>query len=251
MGNMRVFLASLATPGRFRRWSGVLLPWLWVAAGVLLAGGLGWGLLVAPPDWQQGETVRILYVHVPAAWLAMGGWTALALAGLVHLIWRDALAGEALAVLARTGAVFTVVCLATGSLWGRPMWGAWWVWDARLTSVLVLLFLYLGVLLLPSAFDDRARGTRAAAILALAGTVNLPVVKFSVDWWSTLHQPASITRLDAPAMHASILWPLLVSAAGFALLFAALALWQLRVGLEERRLERRCQRFVREARDGN
>lgn len=124
------------------------------------------------------------------------------------------------------------------------------MWDARLTSVLVLLFLYLGALLLPGAFDDRARGTRAAAILALAGTVDLPAVKFSVDWWSTLHQPASITRLDAPAMHASILWPLPVSAAGFALLFAALALWQLRVGPEERRLERRCQRFVREAGDG-
>ena len=141
MGDMRALLSFLAAPARFRRWSEVLLPWLWAVAGLLLAGGLGWGLLVAPPDWQQGETVRILYVHVPAAWLAMGGWTALAMAGLAHLVWRDALAGEALAALARTGAVFIAVCLITGSLWGRPMWGAWWVWDARLTSVLVLLFL--------------------------------------------------------------------------------------------------------------
>jgi heme exporter protein C len=247
---MRAFLASLASPTRFRRWSGALLPWLWGGAGLLLAGGLGWGLLLAPPDWQQGETVRILYVHVPAAWLAMGGWTALALAALAHLVWRDALAGEMIPALARTGAVFTAVCLATGALWGRPMWGAWWVWDARLTSVLVLFFLWLGVLLLAEGFDARERGQRAAAVLALAGTVNLPVVKFSVDWWNTLHQPASIMRLDAPAIHASILWPLLVSAAGFLALFWALALWQVRVALEERRLERLRLRLVQEAGDG-
>jgi heme exporter protein C len=224
-----------ANPGRFLRATGGLLPWL-AAGGILFtAAGLGWGLFLAPPDWQQGDSVRIVYVHVPAAWLALSGYLALAGASLVALVWRHPLADMAAAEIAPVGAAFTALCLATGSLWGKPMWGAWWVWDARLTSVLVLFFLYLGHIALVRGFDDPQRGARAGAILALVGVVNLPVIKFSVDWWNTLHQPATITRLDAPAMHASMLAPLLVATIGFALVFAALVLAATRSAVMERR----------------
>ncbi len=229
-------LHRFANPGRFLRASGRVLPYLAVAAFVLTLAGLGWGLLIAPPDWQQGDSVRIMYIHVPAAWLALSGYLALAAASAVGLVWKHPLADLAAVEIAPVGAAFTALCLATGSIWGKPMWGAWWVWDARLTSVLILLFLYLGHIALVRAFDEPERGHRAGALLALLGVVNLPVIKFSVDWWNTLHQPASITRFGAPTMHVDMLWPLLVTAAGFTGAFAALVVTRLRAAVMERRI---------------
>jgi heme exporter protein C len=221
-------LNRYANPGRFMRMSSRVLPWLMGAALAITAVGLGWGLLLAPRDWQQGETVRIMFIHVPSAWMAMGLYVGLGISAALALVWKHPLAELAGAAIAPVGAAFTMVCLATGSLWGRPMWGAWWVWDARLTSVLVLLFLYLGYIALASAFDDPRRGAKGGAILALVGLVNVPIIKFSVDWWNTLHQPASVTRLAAPGIHVDILYPLLVSGLGLTLLGAALVLLRLR-----------------------
>jgi heme exporter protein C len=229
-------LNRYANPGRFLRLSGRVLPWLMGAALATTAIGLSWGLLFAPRDWQQGETVRIMFIHVPSAWMAMGLYVGLGISAALALVWKHPLAELAGAAIAPVGAAFTVVCLATGSLWGRPMWGAWWVWDARLTSVLVLLFLYLGYIALASAFDDPRRGAKAAAILALVGLVNVPIIKFSVDWWNTLHQPASVTRLAAPGIHVDILYPLLVSGLGLTLLGAALVLLRLRTEIFQARI---------------
>ena len=193
------------------------LPWL-AAAGVgLTAVGLLWGLFFAPADWQQGDAVRIMYVHVPAAWLASAGYLGLALCSVLSLVWRHPLADLAAVEIGPVGAGFTALCLLTGSIWGKPMWGAWWVWDARLTSVLVLFFLYLGHIALVRAFDDPVRGYRSGAILALVGVVNLPIIKFSVDWWNTLHQPATISFTGAPTMYVGMLWPLLFAAVGYTL----------------------------------
>jgi heme exporter protein C len=229
-------LNRYANPGRFMRMSARVLPWLMAAALATTAVGLLWGLAFAPRDWQQGETVRIMFIHVPSAWMAMGLYVALGISAALALVWKHPLAELAGAAIAPVGAAFTVVCLATGSLWGRPMWGAWWVWDARLTSVLVLLFLYLGYSALASAFDEPRRGARAAAILALVGLVNVPIIKFSVDWWNTLHQPASVTRLAAPGIHVDILYPLLVSGLGLTLLGAALVLLRLRTEVMQARV---------------
>jgi heme exporter protein C len=229
-------LHRFANPGRFLRLSGAVLPWLTVPAILLTAAGLTWGLWFAPADWQQGDAVRIMYVHVPSAWLASSGYFGLAVASLLSLVWRHPLADLAAVEIGPVGAGFTALCLATGSLWGKPMWGAWWVWDARLTSVLVLLFLYLGHIVLVRAFDDPVRGYRAGAILALVGVINLPIIKFSVDWWNTLHQPASITLLGAPSMAPAMLWPLLVSALGFTFAFAAIVIARLRAAVMERRI---------------
>ncbi|HEV2546468.1 MAG TPA: heme ABC transporter permease [Stellaceae bacterium] len=217
-----------ANPARFMRLSATLLPWLAAAAAVLLALGLYLALIVAPADYQQGEAVRIMYVHVPSAWMASAVYALMALASAVALIWRHPLADIAAQSAAPLGAAFTLLCLVTGSLWGEPMWGTWWVWDARLTSVLVLFFLYLGYIALAHAFDEPGRGARAGAILALVGIVNLPIIKFSVDWWNTLHQPASVFRLGGPTIDASMLWPLLVMALGFTLFFATLLLIRMR-----------------------
>src|SRR6202171_4127339 len=217
-------LSYLANPARFMRISGVTLPWLGGASLVVLAVGLGWSLLLAPPDYQQGESVRIMFIHVPAAWMALSVYLFVAVASAVALVWRHPLAEVAAQAAAPIGTTFTLVCLATGSLWGRPMWGTWWVWDARLTSVLVLFFLYLGYIALVNAFDDPVRGARAGALLALVGIVDLPIIKFSVTWWNTLHQPASILRLGGPSIDTSMLIPLLVMAVGFTLLFGWLLL---------------------------
>ena len=204
-----------ANPARFVRISTAVFPWLAGATVALLAVGLIWGLFVAPADYQQGETVRIMYVHVPSAWMAMFIYGVMAAASAVGLIWRHPLADLIAKASAPIGAGFTAVALVTGALWGQPTWGTWWVWDARLTSVLVLFFLYLGYMALWQAFDDPRRGARAAAILALVGFVNVPIIKFSVDWWNTLHQPASISSFQEPAIHVSILIPLLIMALGF------------------------------------
>jgi len=229
-------LHRFANPGRFLRLAGAVLPWL-AGAGVVLTGlGLGWGLLGAPADWQQGDAVRIMYVHVPAAQMAMGGYLALAICSLASIVWRHPLADLAAVEIGPVGAAFTALCLATGSLWGKPMWGTWWSWDARLTSVLILFFLYLGHIALVRAFDDPTRGYRAGAILALIGVVNLPIIKFSVEWWNTLHQPASLTLTGAPAMHLSMLWPLLAASLGYACLFGAIVLARTSAAVMERRL---------------
>ncbi len=229
-------LHRFANPGRFLRISGAVLPWLAVSGFLLTATGLVWGLFFAPADWQQGDAVRIMYVHVPSAWLASLGYISLAVASLLSLVWRHPLADLAAVEIGPVGAAFTAVCLATGSLWGKPMWGAWWVWDARLTSVLVLFFLYLGHIALVRAFDDQQRGYRAGAILALVGVVNLPIIKFSVDWWNTLHQPDSITLTGSPTMYIGMLWPLFISAIGYTLGFAAIVLARTRAAVMERRI---------------
>jgi heme exporter protein C len=225
----------LANPARFMRLSAKAVPWCGWAAVLVLAVGLFWSLVVAPPDYQQGDTVRIMYVHVPAAWMALSVYLFVAVASAVALVWRHPLAEVAARAAAPIGAAFTFICLATGSLWGRPMWGAWWVWDARLTSVLILFFLYLGYIALANAFDDPSRGGRAAAVLVLVGVVNLPIIKFSVDWWNTLHQPASVMRIGGPRIDLSMLAPLLIMALGFTLLFVVLLMVRMRTALNERK----------------
>jgi heme exporter protein C len=228
-------LTRLANPARFMRASGAVLPWVGAAAAGMLALGLVWSLVLSPPDYQQGESVRIMFIHVPSAWMALSVYLFIAVASAVALVWRHPLAEIAAQAAAPVGAAFTLVCLATGSLWGRPMWGAWWVWDARLTSVLVLFFLYLGYIALVNAFDDASRGARAGSLLALVGIVNLPIIKFSVDWWNTLHQPASVLRLRGPSIDPTLLLPLLVMAVGFMLLFLWLLLLRMRTALNEKR----------------
>lgn len=232
-----------ANPARFLKIARVATPVTAVLGMLLLALGLGWGLFFAPPDYLQGESVRIMYVHVPAAWLGMGGYLFVALAGATALVWRHPLADVAARAAAPVGATFTAICLVTGSLWGKPTWGTWWVWDARLTSMLLLLFLYLGYIALAGAFDDRERGSRAAAILALVGLINLPIIKFSVEWWNTLHQPASI-RLSGSSIDASMLQPLLISALGFALLFGATTLMRMRTALSQQVIAARAARLA-------
>src|SRR5215212_11535413 len=192
---------DLANPTRFMGLAGRLLPWLAGLAAATLAVGLLMAFFLAPADYQQGETVRIMFLHVPAAWLALFFYTVMATSALGTLVWRHPLADVSQKAAAPIGAAFTLICLLTGSLWGRPMWGTYWVWDARLTSMLLLLFLYLGHIALSRAYDDAERGDRAAAILALVGAINLPVIKFSVDWWNTLHQPASVMKLGGPSIH--------------------------------------------------
>src|ERR1700726_4211704 len=228
-------LSTLANPARFMRLSGGALPWLGGVTLVALVVGVAWSLLLAPPDYQQGESVRIMFIHVPAAWMSLSVYLFVAVASAVALVWRHPLAEVAAQAAAPIGAAFTLVCLATGSLWGRPMWGAWWVWDARLTSVLVLFFLYLGYVALVNAFDDASRGARAGSILALVGVVVLPIIKFSVNGWNTLPQPASILRAGGPTIAASMLLPLLVMAVGFALLFLWLLILRMRTLLNERK----------------
>jgi heme exporter protein C len=190
----------------------------------------------APEDYQQGITVRIMYIHVPFAWLSMMVWGVMALSALGTLVWRHPLADVSAKAAAPIGAAFTLLALVTGAIWGKPMWGAWWVWDARLTSVLVLFFLYLGLVALWQSFDEPARAGRAAAILALVGFINVPIIKFSVDWWNTLHQPASVLRMDGPAIHPSILWPLLIMAVAYTLIFLALHMAAMRNEILRRRV---------------
>jgi len=228
-------LNRFANPARFMRLSVAALPWCGWLTFAMLAVGLYLALIAAPPDYQQGEAVRIMYVHVPAAWMALSVYLFIAVASGIALVSRHPLAEVAARSAAPIGAAFTFVCLVTGSLWGRPMWGTWWVWDARLTSVLVLFFLYLGYIAFVNGFDDPTRGARAGSVLALVGVVNLPIIKFSVDWWNTLHQPASVLRFGAPTIALSLLVPLLVMAAAFFLLFVTLLMLRMRTGLNERK----------------
>ncbi|EAS48391.1 heme export protein C [Aurantimonas manganoxydans SI85-9A1] len=225
----------LANPTRFLELSGRLQPWLYALALIALAFGLTLGFR-APPDYQQGATVQIMFIHVPFAWLSMMIWTVMSVSALGTLVWRHPLADVAVKAAAPIGAVFTALALITGSIWGRPMWGTWWVWDARLTSVFILFLMYLGLIALTRALDEPGRSAKAAAILVLVGFVNIPIIKFSVDWWNTLHQSASVIRVDGPAMPPVFLIPLLVSAAGFTLLFFALHLTAMRTEVLRRRV---------------
>lgn len=229
-------LNRFANPARFMRLSAKLVPWVGWSTAALLAVGLYLSLFVAPPDYQQGESVRLMFIHVPSAWMALFVYTNMALASAVSLIWKHPLADIAARNCAPIGAAFTFIALLTGSLWGKPMWGTWWVWDARLTSVLVLFFLYLGYMALANAFDDPARGSRAAAILALVGFVNVPIIKFSVDWWNTLHQPASVIRFGGPSIDISMLVPLLIMAVGFTTYFFTILLLRMRADIIARKI---------------
>ncbi len=204
-----------ANPTRFLKFADVIQPWIAGVTLVLLGAGLYLGLFASPPDYQQGETVRLMYIHVPSAWMALFCYSALAGSCAVALIWKHPLADLAARATAPIGASFTFLALVTGSLWGKPMWGTWWVWDARLTSMLVLFFLYLGYIALNNAFDDPGRGSKASGIFAMVGFVNVPIIKFSVDWWNTLHQPASVVKMGGPSIHADILAPLLLMGVAF------------------------------------
>jgi len=226
----------LANPTRFMDLSDRVLPWLAAAAGVLIAAGLYLAFVHAPPDYQQGHTVKIMFIHVPSAWLAMMGYLLIAASSFGLLVFRHPLADVSAKAAAPIGATFTLLALVTGSLWGKPMWGTYWVWDARLTSVLVLFFLYLGLMALRSSIEDEALAARLTAILGLVGVAVLPVIKFSVDWWNTLHQPASVLKVGGPAIHPSILVPLLVNAAGITLLFFALHMKAMRNEILRRRV---------------
>ena len=227
--------SDLANPTRFVALANAVVPWLAAVTAIVLAVGL-WLAFAAPEDYQQGITVRIMYIHVPFAWLAMMCYSIMAVSAIGTLVWRHPLADVALKAAAPIGAVFTALSLITGSIWGKPMWGTWWVWDARLTSVFVLFLMYLGLIALTRALDDPSRSARAAAIVTLVGFVNIPIIKFSVDWWNTLHQPASVMRLDGPTIHPSLLWPLLTMALGFTLLFFTLHLMAIRTEIWRRRV---------------
>ena len=225
-----------ANPTRFVRIADALFWPLVIAASGLLIAGLYYGLLASPADYQQGETVRIMYVHVPAAWLATLDYVLMGICALFYIVWRHPLADVALRAMAPVGAVFAMLTLVTGSLWGKPMWGAWWVWDARLTSMLILFFFYVAVIALANGFDRVERGSRPAALLALVGVLNVPIVKFSVDWWNTLHQPASLIRSGGVSVDSAMLTPLLLMLGGFHLYFAAVVILRMKTLLIERRI---------------
>jgi len=227
--------ALYANPHRFMKLAARLHAPVWSVALLVLALGL-FMVSGVPDDYQQGATVRIMFVHVPAAWMALFAYSFIFFASLVAVVLRHPLGYLAARAAAPVGAVFTLVALVTGALWGQPMWGTWWVWDARLTSVLVLLFIYLGYIALWEAIDDYGRAARATSILAFVGFVNVPIVKFSVDWWNTLHQPASVSRFARPALHADFLYPLLVMGVAFLLLFLAITLTRLQMEVLRQRL---------------
>ncbi|HER27687.1 MAG TPA: heme ABC transporter permease [Rhodospirillales bacterium] len=212
---MSMMLHRFANPTRFLRIATVVQPWMAGLTIVVGGAGLYLGLFDSPADYQQGESVRMMYVHVPASWMALFVYTGMAVSAAIGLIWKHPLADLMAKSSAPIGACFTFLALFTGALWGKPMWGAWWVWDARLTSMLVLFFLYLGYMALINAFDDPSRGVRASSILLLVGVVNVPIIKFSVEWWNTLHQPASVMKLGGPSIDAAMLWPLLLMAIAY------------------------------------
>ncbi|CAN1567861.1 CcmC ABC-type transport system involved in cytochrome c biogenesis, permease component [Rhabdaerophilaceae bacterium] len=233
-----VSLLRLANPAVFNRLADRLI---WPLAGltaVLFVWGLHGAFFGAPPDYQQGETVRIMFVHVPSAWLSMFTYGGMSITALGSLIWRHPMADVAQKAAAPLGAGFTLLCLITGSLWGKPMWGTWWEWDARMTSVLVMFLIYIGIIALWEAIEEAQRAARAVAILTLVGAVNLPIIKFSVDWWSTLHQPASVFRMDGPTIHSSMLGPLAIMGLAFLTLYLTLLLMRMRAEVMNRRAER-------------
>lgn len=225
-----------ANPAQFNRLADQLLPWFMVLGGGLFVWGLYLALFSSPADYQQGETVRIMYIHVPAAWASMSVYMFIAVASFTALVWRHPLALVAGRAAAPIGAMFTALALITGALWGKPMWGTYWQWDGRMTSVLVMFFLYIGYMALWEAFDDEEKAGKAASILALVGVVNLPIIKFSVEWWNTLHQPASVFRLDGPTIHSDMLIPLYVMGAAYQLYFAVVVLWRMKLEINRRKI---------------
>lgn len=233
-------ITAFANPRRFLALLDIIQPIAGVVAVVATAVGLYLSLVASPPDYQQGETVRIMYIHVPAAWMALFIYVTMAISAGTGLVWKHVVAEVYPKAVAGMGAAFTFICLVTGSLWGEPMWGTWWVWDARLTSVLILFFLYLGYIALVDAFDDEQRGINAGAILLLIGLVNIPIIKFSVEWWNTLHQPASVARLDGPTIDASMLWPLFTMALAFKAAFIYFAALSLRtvIALRKKKIDK-------------
>jgi heme exporter protein C len=226
---------DLANPSRFLALTDRILPWLAGAAAFAFAVGATQAY-VAPDDYQQGATAKIMFIHVPAAWLGIFCWVLMSVAALGTLVWRHPLADVAAKAAAPIGAGFTLMCLVTGMLWGRPMWGTYWVWDARLTSVLVLFLMYLGVIALWRTIDEPSRAARVVAVLTLVGSLNIPIIKFSVDWWNTLHQPAAVLKLSGSSIHPAILVPLLISIAAFTLLFLTLHLAAMRNEIMRRRV---------------
>jgi heme exporter protein C len=222
------WLHPYANPETSFKFCSRLLPWLWGGAFISLAVGLVWALAFAPADYQQGDSFRIFYLHVPSAMLSMGIYLGMAITALCSLVWQWRLADASASAMAPVGATFTAIALFTGAAWGKPMWGTWWIWDARLTSELILLFLYLGVIALHNAFDDKALGGKAAAILSLVGVINLPIIHYSVEWWNTLHQGSTVTKMGAPSMSIEMLWPFLICFVGFSLLTGALICVRLR-----------------------
>jgi len=231
---MWTFFHKLASPKHFYRISGYLVSWLGVITAILLLAGLYLGLFVAPPDYQQGESYRIMFVHVPSAWMSLFIYVFMAVLSAIYLIWNIKLADVMASSSAALGASFTFLALATGSLWGKPMWGAWWVWDARLTSELILLFLYLGYIALVSAIEDKRSAARAGGVLILVGVVNIPIIHYSVEWWNTLHQGPTVTKFDKPSIHISMLLPLLLMAAAFQLYYFTVLLIRARAEVLDR-----------------
>jgi heme exporter protein C len=225
-----------ANPHRFLKLAAAVLPWSVGATLLLIGAGLYLALFASPPDYRQGEAVRIMYIHVPAAWMALMVYTVMAAASVSALVWRHPLGDVIAQAAAPIGASFTFLALVTGSLWGRPTWGIWWVWDARLTSVLVLFFLYLGHMALSRAFDDPTRGSRAASVLAIVGFINVPIIHFSVVWWNTLHQPSSVFRLDGPTIAPALLWPLALMALGYMSYFVTVLILRVRAEIASRKL---------------
>ncbi len=231
---MWLWFHKLGSPKFFYHISGKLLPWFGWSAFLLMVIGLYWGLIVAPPDYQQGDSYRIMFIHVPAAWMSMFVYMVMAVAGAIALIWKMKLAEVVSMHCAPLGASFTALALASGMLWGKPMWGAYWVWDARLTSELILLFLYLGVIALYAAIEDRRTASRAGAILSLVGVVNLPIIHYSVIWWNTLHQGPTVSKFSSPSIDSSMLIALLIMTAAFMLYFPAVLLLRARTEVLER-----------------
>jgi len=239
---------AFANPARFLGLARPLTPWLFWSGLALLVGGSLCGLFLTPADYLQGDSVRIMYVHVPAAWLGMGGWTGLAIAALMQLVWRHPLAAVAGRAVAAPGALFTAICLVTGSIWGRPTWGTWWEWDGRMTSMLVLLFLYLGYIALGNASapaGQKGGVSKVTAIFALVGSINLPIINRSVVWWNSLHQGPSIT-MRGSTIDMSILWPMFITLAGFTLWFAAIILMRMRAILADNKVEARMRRMAQD-----
>lgn len=231
---MWVNIQRLSSPKAFYRFSGRLLPWLWVMCALLLLCGLLWGLLFAPADYQQGDAYRIMYLHVPCATLSLSIFLIIAVMAIIHLVWRIKLADVIAEVSAPIGAWMTFLALATGSIWGKPMWGTWWIWDARLTSELILLFLYAGIIALRAAMPSPEGAARATAILTLVGVVDIPIIHYSVDWWNTLHQKATVLKFGHPSIAPSMLYPLLVMLVAFYLYYFALMLLCARTAMMKR-----------------
>jgi heme exporter protein C len=232
------WLHPFAKTERTYQLCGALLPWFAVSAAVVMSVAMVWGLAFAPADYQQGDSFRIIYIHVPSAILSMGTYSAMAIAAFVGLVWQVRTAFMAMTALAPVGAVITFIALLTGAAWGKPMWGAWWVWDARLTSELILLFLYLGVISLYKSFEDKDQAGKAAGVMALVGVINLPIIHYSVEWWNTLHQGATISKFAKPSIAAEMLWPLLLSILGLALIIATVTLMRMQNEILRREMNR-------------